>query len=92
MLGVRRGIFFQDLADGGEARPAFERHTELGVLLQRADGKNLHAAVPAVSDIAGNAQFFRGVLGKIAEADALDPAGDEVAFRLFRFAHKPGKL
>ena len=89
MLGVRRGIFFQNLADGREARPALERQTELGVLLQRADGENFHAAIAQVPDIAGDAQFLGGVLGEITEAHALDHARDEIAFRLFRFAHKP---
>jgi hypothetical protein len=62
------------------------------VLLRRTHGKNFHAAVTKISDVAADAQFFRGILREIPEADALDHARDEVAFRLFRFAHKPGKL
>jgi len=92
MFGVRHGILLPDFADARETRPALEQGAEPRVLLRRAHGENFHTAVTEVADVAADAQFFRGVSGEIAEADALDHAGDEVAFCLYRFAHKPGKL
>src|SRR5258708_22448631 len=89
---VRCGRLFLNFADAGETRSALQHGAKFRVLLWRAHGKYFHAAVTKLSDETMNAQSFRGGLGKITKAHALDHSRHEIPLGKFSVAHESLEL